>query len=124
MGLNELDIRAEYRPLIHKFADEFMIPALKKAIAYDRAVGFFSSSVLSNIAYGIEGLARNNGKIRLIASPKLSEEDIEAMKKGYRDREEIVRSALSASITPAANYAEQERLNLLANLIRDGVLDG
>lgn len=123
MGLNELDIRAEYRSLIHKVADEFMIPALKKAIAYDRAVGFFSSSVLSNIAYGIEGLARNNGRIRLIASPKLSEEDIEAMKKGYRDREEIVRSALSASITPAANYAEQERLNLLANLIRDGVLD-
>lgn len=123
MGLNELNIRAEYRSLIHKVANEFMIPALRKANAYDRAVGFFSSSVLANIAYGIEGLARNNGKIRLIASPRLSEEDIEAIKKGYRDREEVVSIALSKCITSPDNYSEQERLNLLANLIKDGILD-
>ena len=123
MGLNELDIRDEYRSLLHNIANEFLIPALRKATEYDRAVGFFSSTVLASIAYGIEGLARNGGKVRLIASPKLTEEDIEAIKKGYRDREEVVRDALSASFAQPENYGEQERLNLLANLIRDGILD-
>lgn len=123
MGLNELDIRDEYRSLLHNIAEEFLIPALQKATAYDRAVGFFSSTVLASIAYGIEGLARNSGKIRLIASPKLSEEDIEAIKKGYRDREEVINASLSATFTQPENYGEQERLNLLANLIRDGILD-
>ena len=95
MSLNELDIRDEYRSLLHNIAEEFLIPALQKATAYDRAVGFFSSTVLASIAYGIEGLARNGGKIRLIASPKLTEEDIEAIKKGYRDREEVITASLS-----------------------------
>ena len=72
MGLDKLDIRAEYRSLIHKVADEFMIPALREAVSYDRAVGFFSSSVLLSIAYGIEGLALNHGKIRLILLPQLN----------------------------------------------------
>ena len=123
MSLNELDIRDEYRSLLHNIAEEFLIPALQKATSYDRAVGFFSSTVLASIAYGIEGLARNGGKIRLIASPKLTEEDIEAIKKGYRDREEVITASLSASFTQPENYGEQERLNLLANLIRDEILD-
>ena len=104
MGLNELDIRDEYRSLLHNIANEFLIPALRKATEYDRAVGFFSSTVLASIAYGIEGLARNGGKVRLIASPKLTEKDIEAIKKGYRDREEVVRDALSASFAQPENY--------------------
>lgn len=123
MSLNELDIRDEYRSLLHNIANDFLIPALQQATVYDRAVGFFSSTVLASIAYGIEGLARNGGKVRLIASPKLTEEDIEAIKKGYRDREEVISNSLSASFHQPENYGEQERLNLLANLIRDGILD-
>ena len=69
MSLDILDIKPEYRSLIHHIADEFLIPALNEAVVYDRAVGFFSSSILSSIAEGIDGLARNNGKIRLVASP-------------------------------------------------------
>ena len=31
MGLNELDIRDEYRSLLHNIANEFLIPALRMA---------------------------------------------------------------------------------------------
>lgn len=123
MGLDELDIKVEYRSLIHRIAEDFLIPALNKAISYDRAVGYFSSSILSLIAYGIEGLAKNGGKIRLIASPYLSEDDVEAIKLGYKNREETTKNAILNELKEPKNYFEKEQLNLLANLISDGILD-
>ncbi len=54
---------------------------------YKRAVGFFSSSALIEISRGgITGLMENNGRIMLIASPILQQEDIEAIAKGYEER--------------------------------------
>ncbi len=123
MSLDTLDIKSEYRSLINHIADEFLIPALNEAVSYDRAIGFFSSSILSSIASGIDGLARNNGKIRLVASPYLSDEDIEAMKKGYAHRNEVIKKSLLDNLSKPHNYIEQENLNLLANLISDGYLD-
>lgn len=123
MSFSDLDIRMEYRSLIHNVANEFLIPTLREAVSYDRAVGFFSSSILASIAYGIEGLALNGGKIRLVCSPYLSDEDKEAIKQGYADRDETLIRALNKQLTEPKNYTEQEQLNLLANLISDGILD-
>ena len=81
MSLQDIEIKLEYRSLIHNIASEFYIPTLNEAISYDRAVGFFSSSILSSIAYGIDGLARNGGKIRLVTSPYLSDSDKEEVEK-------------------------------------------
>ena len=67
---------------------------LKEAISYKRAVGFFSSSALVEISKGIAGLIQNGGKIQLVASPYLSDDDVEAMRKGYELRESIVEKAL------------------------------
>lgn len=123
MSLAELDIKAEYRSLIHNIADDFLIPALNEAVEYDRAVGFFSSSILSRIADGIQGLVCNNGKIRLVASPYLSEADVEAIKKGYKDRNDTIRESLIKSLKEPKSNKEEEQLNLLSNLISDGYLD-
>ena len=73
MSFKQLDIKQEYRSLIHSIADDFLIPALNEAVAYDRAVGFFSSSALARIVEGVQGLACNNGKIRIVTSPYLAE---------------------------------------------------
>ncbi|MDF2858275.1 MAG: hypothetical protein K0Q87_4126 [Neobacillus sp.] len=42
------------------------------------------------ITKGLSGLIRNDGKIRLIASPKLSDEDIEAITYGYKTKGEVI----------------------------------
>jgi superfamily II DNA or RNA helicase len=88
-----------------------------------RAVGFFSSTVLSEIADGIVALIRNGGKIQLVASPYLSDDDIAAIKKGYELRDAIIRQALLRELREAKDTFEEKRLNLLANLIADGILD-
>ena len=90
MGLKNHRIKSEYRSLIDNVVQDFYIPLLNDAVLYKRAVGFFSSSALVEISKGIAGLAAKGGKIQLVASPYLSDEDIEAIKKGYENRDTII----------------------------------
>ena len=123
MSLKDVEIKAEYRSLIDNVVQDFYIPLLKEAKLYQRAVGFFSSSSLVEISKGIVAMAATDGKIQIVASPYLSDEDIEAIKKGYDEREKIIENALIASLSEEHDYFSMERLNLLANLIADGVMD-
>lgn len=124
MGLKDHKVKSEYRSLIDNVVQDFYIPLLKEAISYKRAVGFFSSSSLVEISKGIAAMASEGGKIQIVASPYLSDEDIEAIKQGYEDRDKIIERALLAQISEEpADYYSMERLNLLASLIADGVMD-
>jgi len=123
VSLKDVEIKSEYRSLIDNIAKDFYIPLLNQAVTYRRAVGFFSSSALVEISKGISGLVKNGGTIQLVASPYLSDEDVQAMKRGYELREKIIENALLRELQIVNKEMEQERLNLLANLIADGVLD-
>lgn len=123
MSLINVNLKKEYRSPRDNIIRDFYTPLLKEANLYKRSVGFFSSSSLIEISYGISNLINNNGKILLITSPNLSDEDIEAINKGYEIRENIIQRALMQYITEPQNYFEQERLNLLATLIAEEKLD-
>ena len=123
MGLKDHRIKSEYRSLIDNVVQDFYIPLLGEAVSYKRAVGFFSSSSLVEISKGIAEMASEGGKIQIVASPYLSDEDIEAIKRGYDDRNSIIEKALLAQIEEPTDYYSMERLNLLAALIADGIMD-
>ena len=123
MTFQDLTIKKEYRSLLDNVAKDFYIPLLSCAVKYQRAVGFFSSSCLVEISKGVSELAKNGGKIQLVASPYLSDEDVEAIKSGYAMREQVVKDAVRREMTEGKTPFEKARLNLLANLISDGVLD-
>lgn len=123
MSFQELDIKKEYRSLLDSVAKDFYIPLLSQAVKYQRAVGFFSSSSLVEISKGISELAKNGGKIQLVASPYLSDEDVEAIKSGYAMRDQVVKEAIRREMTEGKTPFEKARLNLLANLISDNILD-
>ena len=96
MGLKDLDIKRSYI----SYGDDnipkaFLVPALRCAKSYQRSVGFFSSSVFLPIMDGIVSMFRNGGKIQLIASPQLSEEDIQAINLGYEKRDKVITAAAS-----------------------------
>ena len=94
MSFKNLNIQSEYRSFEDNIVDSFYLPILKESVQYDRAVGFFSSTVLIEMMKGLKGLIRNEGKMRLIISPKLSEEDIEAILAGYEQRSDFVEKAM------------------------------
>lgn len=124
MEISKCKLKSEYRSLIDNVVQNFYIPLLENAAYYKRAVGFFSSTSLVEISKGIAEMAKHGGKIQIVASPFLSEEDIEAIKRGYSSRDEIVESALLKQLSDEhTDYYSMERLNLLANLITNGVLD-
>lgn len=89
---------------------------------YRRAVGFFSSTCFLEISYGILELVKNDGKMQLITSPRLQEDDIKAIQKGY-DARNIYLGALKRDMLLPQTIDEKNRLNVLANLIEQDVLE-
>lgn len=124
MSLKNLDIKLSYVSMgKDNISDAFLVPALKQAVLYRRSVGFFSSGVLAAIIDGIVGLSRNGGKIQLIASPRLDEDDIEAINLGYQAREEIISGAFTKDFNSEIERLDDSMLQLLAALIANDTLD-
>lgn len=86
MGLRDLVLSQSYESTESKnqLVDDFYIPLLEQSNKYYRIAGFFSSSSLVVAAKGIEGLINNGGKMYLLVSPELSDEDYETIKEHGR----------------------------------------
>lgn len=123
MSLKDLNIEVEYRSKHTDIATNFYIPLLKEASIYKRAVAYFSSSSLLEISIGICALAKREGKIRLVTSPCLSKEDIEAIREGYLKRNEVIKNAMLSKLEEVTEEFEKDRLDLLANLIAMNILE-
>ena len=123
MSLKDISIKKEYRSLIDNIVNDFYVQLLSQAVEYKRAVGFFSSSVLAEVSKGLIGLIKNGGKIQIVASPYLSDDDISAIKEGYKQRDDVIKNAIRREMLEPQNKYEAERLNLLVNLIADGILN-
>lgn len=123
MGFQNLDIKIRYRSEVHNFPRDFLIPVLSQTKIYKRGTGYFSSSSLVQLSIGLFEMARKGGKIQIVCSPYLENKDIEAIDLGYKRREDVITNALLENIhNPVSNF-EEERLNLIANLISNGSLD-
>ena len=123
MALSDLYIAKEYRNLKCDVINDFYIPILSNAVMYKRAVGFFNSAALYEMAIGLKHLVEMQGKMELIVSPRLTEEDIQSITLGYKTREEVIERALLRDFDEPKSKTEFRKLNLLANLIAEGVLD-
>ena len=124
MNYKDLDIQRSYISMgPHNIADTFLNPTLKFTKVYKRSVGFFSSGVLQPILSGILSLARNRGTIELVASPKLTSDDMEAISAGYEARDKIINRAFERDFLAEINDFSDEKLQLLADLIANGILD-
>lgn len=123
MGLKDLEIELEYRTFQKEIINEFYIPLLEESCFYQRAVGFFSSTSLIEVTNGIEKFVKNGGKIQLVASPKLSKNDIRDIELGYKLREDVIKNNILYELNLPKNNEENQKLSLLAGLIADNILD-
>lgn len=122
MSLQDCIIKRSYYSLKDNIARDFYIPLLNEAVLYQRAVGYFTSSILVKISEGICNFAKNGGKIQLIASPELNEDDILAINKGYELRQ-VIKNRLFENLIDLNDLNSQERLNLISILIANEQLD-
>ncbi len=80
--LKDLSLQIGYGPSDDRLRD-FFIPAMAASIRYDRAAGYFSSTMLAVAAAGVTKLILNGGKMRLLCGADLSEADVAAIGEGH-----------------------------------------
>jgi ERCC4-related helicase len=119
--LRECAFKISYGPADDRL-NGFYIPALSVSVRYDRAAGFFSSTALSVAAQGIAKLIQNGGRMRLLVGAELSEEDVEAIRRGAELAERLSSRLLDAFTDPV-DELQQRRLEALAWMVADGTLE-
>ena len=132
-GLRDIEWQTTYSTDKDDLVTAFYQPCLGRSTAYWRAVGYFSSKVLALISPAIEQFYDHNGKMRIVASPALSEEDRATIQAAYKNRakgeqlqkDETVIACLRRYLDPSRLESSEERLRLrlLTGMIRDGLLD-
>ena len=92
-GLVGVPLKTDYRKGRDDIAGDFYMPCMRIAARYDRAVGIFNSAIYVIAWPSLKDFVGRQGKMRLICSPVLPPQDIEAMETGYSERLEQENSA-------------------------------
>jgi superfamily II DNA or RNA helicase len=122
--LQQQDLDPHYRTGDRDPVSGFYRPCLDASVSYDRAVGYFRSSIFAIVGQPFLDFARRGGKARFICSPSLTEEDAGAIAAGYIQRDAIIEGALSRDIDSLlADGASAHHAKLLATFIKCGALD-
>ena len=124
-GLAELVLRTSYHKGRDDIANDFYLPAMRRATKYDRAVGYFRSAAFIIAWPALREFVAQGGRIRILCSQVLSAEDIEALDAGYEARvDETISARLRdevATLLEDATMSEPARV--LAALVAIEVID-
>ena len=123
--LRNLIFKGVYKSDQDHILEDFYFPALSVAQRYDRAVGFFSASTISLVAQALSVFVKNGGQIRLILGAFSEQEDLEAVKQGYKEKEisEKIGTELLSMISNARDELFQNRFETLSWLVAYGRLE-
>src|SRR5690242_17052418 len=92
-GLKSYEWAPRYSTSHDDLIASFYKPAMDRSSAYDRAVGFFRSSFYSIAGASTASFALRGGKIRLLCSPDLTEDDARAIELGLSVRDAVDQAA-------------------------------
>lgn len=127
MALRDLDLACEYRSDKTNIVSSFYVPCLRESVSYWRAVGYFTTHGLVAAAKGLAEFVSRAGTMRLVASPYLEDEDIDALRRGYQARDDIVERAIirqfEREMQDDTSAIFQHRLACIAWLVAEGRLD-
>ena len=118
----ELNILGSYTPAAHPL-ESFYVPVLSRAIAYDRAVGYWSAAEIRFAAEGMAAFLAHGGHMRLIVGAQLADADVEAVL-GGKPLDTVLADRMLADPEWAADrLLKNDHLAVLAWMIRSGRLE-
>ena len=120
--LADRDWKLKYTPEDGDLVRVFYVPALQDAARYDRLTGYFDAGALALAARGVEGLVRNDGRMRLVVGCTLDPPEIDAIREGEALRDRVARRLVELPLAPP-DAAAARALELLAWMIGRGHLD-
>lgn len=123
-SFDQLRFRAFYRSGENDLVADFYTPALSVASYYDRSSGYFTSGALAILTKGLIEFLNHKGTIRMVISPKLSEEDQTAIRNGIENNKikKLVEEELM-KVVLEAEKKETTSVSLLAALVSSGRLE-
>ncbi len=119
-GLRGIDLQPGYDSS-DKVLEIFYVPALSRAVSYDRSVGYFRSSALSVAARGLSRFINGGGQLRLLCGAEITESDRDALL-GHSSLEGPFAQRLADRLL-TDNEVEKNRLQVLAWLAQQGRLE-
>jgi superfamily II DNA or RNA helicase len=123
--LSELNLKPAYHKGADNIAEDFYLPCMSIANRYDRAVGFFSSTIFIIAWQSLKEFVKSGGKMRVVCSPVLSPADQSAISEGYQAKFAHAQSNLW--IAEIERLIEDEYLSkptkVLATLIAMDIID-
>lgn len=123
MSFRGIDIAYSYETGRDDPVNEFYVPLLDEAVNYDRIAGFFTSSSLAVAARGIAGLIRNNGKMRIIACPRLDEKDVAVIKSVVENPDEYISKQLMQDLEHIEDDFQLDHIRALGWMLANGYLE-
>ncbi|MFI9718184.1 DEAD/DEAH box helicase family protein [Streptomyces sp. NPDC052396] len=121
--LRACGVASDYRSDRSSMVKDFYLPALASSTSYDRAVGYFTASVLAVLGEGIDMFAARGGTMRVVASPYLDQEDINDIEAGYEVRAVMKRAALRDLEQATEDLRGARGLGKLGRLVAEGQID-
>lgn len=122
--LTDYSFGTEYRTGEVDPVELFYKPCLKHSINYWRAVGYFKSSIFLLIGKELIDFIDSQGKIYIICSPQLDDDDIKAIEKGYKNRDNIISTRLVLELEQLLESTDTNlKSRILSTLISACVLD-
>ena len=121
----DLKIDLVYETSTSDINNKLVIPLLSNSKLYRRGVGYFSASWIQLVSKGLLKIVENNGKIQLITSPKMSDEEWQAIRTGtMAQKDELLKEIIKKTIAEEFQIADRkEALNLFSWLIADGIIE-
>lgn len=123
--LKSVQFQEAYASSSDSLLNDFYIPALANSERYDRAAGFFSSSLLALAPLAYADFVSNGGKMRLLCSPHLNAQDAEIFQSMDQNRGVDARDLVVSNLRTLMESSPQESLmaRCLSSLISSGALE-
>jgi len=123
-SFRDLNLKVGYADSTESLLDDFYIPLLDRAVSYDRAAGYFSSSILIAIEAALTGFFARGGRIRMVCNPHLSPEDARAISDGLLDLTDGISKSIERDFEDWNSQSESNApSSLLRRLISSGKVD-
>lgn len=106
--------------------EELYLPCLKWAERFDRGVGFFTTGWISYNIEGMSDFASRGGRIRLITSPILSNDDTDAIINSENNDTDVYKkfeTALLDNVKILEKEMKEDILNAFSWMLYDGIID-
>lgn len=121
-SLRQLNLKISYSSSFSDLLEDFYIPTLEVSKQYRRAAGYFSSAILSAIEIALSGFIERGGTIQIICSPRMTEEDANAISNGFADRQ--IGSMLQNQIDEVDfQFGSKAPSSIVRSLMKRGALD-